>query len=390
MDNFVFTSPTTYFFGKDAELKVGSYLSLIGVKKVLMVSGKSSAEKSGLLGSVREKLDEAGIRHFTLLGVVPNPRDDKVYEGIKLCRENQVDFVLGVGGGSSIDTAKAIAVGVPYDGDFWDFYAGTQKVSSALKIGTIITLPATGSEGSNSSVITKLDGMVKRGLNTDFIRPTVSFLNPELTFSLPPYQTAAGITDMLAHIMERYLSTSRDVDLTDRMCEAVMKSIIKEGKKVIENPLDYEARANIFWSGTVAHNNILGVGRVQDWSSHLIEHELSALYDVTHGAGLAVVMPNFMRYTVDQDVNRFAQFAVRVFDVEPDFYDLRKTALEGIDRLAQFFHSIGMPLTFGEIGAKEEDIPLLASKVRRNNKDKVGFFKPLSSADVEAIYRLCL
>lgn len=390
MDNFVFISPTKFYFGKGAELKVGEYLSSIGVKNVLIVSGKSSAEKSGLLGSIREKLDGAGIKHHTLLGVVPNPRDDKVYEGIKICRENNVDFVLGVGGGSAIDTAKAIAAGVPYEGDFWDFYEDRALVKKALKIGTVITLPATGSEGSRSSVITKIDGMVKRGLNTDFIRPVVSFMNPELTFSLPPYQTAAGITDMLAHIMERYLSNTRGVDLTDRMCEAVMKSIISEGKKVMENPTDYDARANLFWAGTIAHNDVLGIGRVQDWASHQIEHELSALYDVAHGAGLAVVMPNFMRYTLDHDVNRYAQFAVRVFDCDPDFQDLRKTALKGIDRLSQFLKSIGMPLTFAEIGAKEDDIPLLVSKVRRNNQDSVGYFMPLSSADVEAVYRLCL
>lgn len=390
MDNFEFTSPTKFYFGKGAELKAGEYLSSIGVKNVLLVSGKSSAEKSGLLGSIRKKLDEAGIKHHTLLGVVPNPRDDKVYEGIKICRENNVDFVLGVGGGSAVDTAKAIAVGVPYEGDFWDFYEDRERVKKALKIGTVITLPATGSEGSQSSVITKIEGMVKRGLNTDFIRPVVSFMNPELTFSLPPYQTAAGITDMLAHIMERYLSNSKAVDLTDRMCEAVMKSIISEGKKVMDNPTDYDARANLFWAGTIAHNNVLGIGREQDWSSHLIEHELSALYDVAHGAGLAVVMPNFMRYTLDHDVSRYAQFAVRVFDCDPDFHDLRKTALEGIDRLSQFLKSIGMPSTFAEIGAKEADIPLLVSKVRRNNQDSVGYFMPLSSADVEAVYRLCL
>lgn len=390
MDNFEFTSPTKFYFGKGAELKAGEYLSSIGVENVLLVSGKSSAEKSGLLGSIRERLDEAGIKHHTLLGVVPNPRDDKVYEGIKICREKNVDFVLGVGGGSAVDTAKAIAVGVPYEGDFWDFYEGRALVKKALKIGTVITLPATGSEGSQSSVITKIDGMVKRGLNTDFIRPVVSFMNPELTFSLPPYQTAAGITDMLAHIMERYLSNSKAVDLTDRMCEAVMKSIISEGKKVMDNPTDYDARANLFWAGTIAHNNVLGIGREQDWSSHLIEHELSALYDVAHGAGLAVVMPNFMRYTLDHDVSRYAQFAVRVFDCDPDFHDLRKTALEGIERLSQFLKSIGMPLTFAEIGAREADIPLLVSKVRRNNQDSVGYFMPLSSADVEAVYRLCL
>lgn len=390
MDNFEFTSPTKFYFGKGAELKVGEYLSSIGIKNVLLVSGKSSAEKSGLLGSIREKLDQEGIRHHTLLGVVPNPRDDKVYEGIKICRENNVDFVLGVGGGSAVDTAKAIAVGVPYEGDFWDFYEGREPVKKALKMGTVITLPATGSEGSQSSVITKIDGMVKRGLNTDFIRPVVSFMNPELTFSLPPYQTAAGITDMLAHIMERYLSNSKAVDLTDRMCEAVMKSIISEGRKVMENPTDYDARANLFWAGTIAHNNVLGIGREQDWSSHLIEHELSALYDVAHGAGLAVVMPNFMRYTLDHDVSRYAQFAVRVFDCDPDFHDLRKTALEGIDRLSQFLKSIGMPLTFAEIGAKEADIPLLVSKVKRNNRDSVGYFMPLSGADVEAVYKLCL
>jgi alcohol dehydrogenase YqhD (iron-dependent ADH family) len=269
--------------------------------------------------------------------------------------------VLAVGGGSVIDSAKAIAVGVPYEGDFWDFFQG-KKIDKALPVGTILTISAAGSEGSGDSVVTHENGMFKRSMSGDAIRPIFSILNPALTCTLPPFQTACGAIDIMAHVFERYFTNTQDVEITDRLCEAVLLTMINEVPKAIKNPLDYESRANIMWAGMVAHNNICGVGRDQDWSSHAIEHELSALYDVAHGAGLAVVFPAWMKYVMHHDVERFAQLAVRVWGCTYDSMNVEKTALEGITYFENFIKSIGMPLSFSEIGAREEDIPLLVQK----------------------------
>ncbi len=284
-----------------------------------------------------------------------------MYEGISLCRSLHIDFVLAVGGGSVIDSAKAIAVGVPYEGDFWDFFQG-KKIDKALPVGTILTISAAGSEGSGDSVVTHENGMFKRSMSGDAIRPIFSILNPALTCTLPPFQTACGAIDIMAHVFERYFTNTQDVEITDRLCEAVLLTMINEVPKAIKNPLDYESRANIMWAGMVAHNNICGVGRDQDWSSHAIEHELSALYDVAHGAGLAVVFPAWMKYVMHHDVERFAQLAVRVWGCTYDSMNVEKTALEGITYFENFIKSIGMPLSFSEIGAREEDIPLLVQK----------------------------
>ena len=360
MLNFNFCSPTRFVFGKDTEAQVGKLTKETGAKKVLVHFGGGSVEKSGLLDRVRASLKDEGIQFCELGGVQPNPRDTLVYKGIDLCRAENIDFILCVGGGSVIDSAKAIAVGVPYNGDFWDFYAGKAEAETALPIGCVLTIPAAGSEGSPGTVITKMDGLLKWAYNTNLLRPKFSILNPVLTYTLPAYQTACGATDIMAHVFERYITNTMGVDFSDRLCEAVLSTIVKNVPVVLKEPQNYEARANIMWASTIAHNDLVGVDRENDWSSHCMEHELSALYDVALGAGLAVILPAFFRYQYKNNVARFAQLAVRVFGVDMDFESPERTALLGIGRLEQFFKEIGMPTTFKEIGAKEEDIPLFA------------------------------
>ena len=348
--------------------------------------------RSGLLDRVKESLKKASIEFVELGGVMPNPRSGLVYEGIELSKKENVDFILAVGGGSTIDSAKAIAAGVVYDGDFWDFYQG-KRIEEALPVGTILTIAAAGSEGSPDSVITNEDGMIKRGASGDAIRPKFSILNPELTQTLPAYQTACGITDIIAHLYERYLTNSKDVEVTDRLIESLILTMKTEAPKVMANLEDYEARANIMWAGMVAHNNIVGVGRSQDWTSHQIEHELSALYDCAHGAGLAVTMPAVFTYNMSHDVMRFAQIAVRVWGCQMDFSHPERTAKEGIEALRSFLISIGMPKNFEELGAEENDIEKLAYTCcygKGNESGQIGGFVSLKQKDVEAIYRLML
>ena len=386
MNNFNFYSPTYFEFGRNTEEKAGKLIKRFGGKKTLVHYGSGSVVRSGLLGRVLASLDAEGILHVELGGAMPNPRSGLVYEGIELCRKEKVDFILAVGGGSAIDSAKAIAIGVPYEGDFWDFYTG-RKIEEALPVGTILTLAAAGSEASASSVITHENGMVKRGTLSDKIRPVFSILNPELTKTLPAFQTACGATDMFAHVLERYFTNTKDVEITDRLCEGIMLTIINEAPKAIADPGNYEARANLMWAGMVAHNDICGVGRVQDWGSHQLEHELSALYDVAHGAGLAVMFPAWMKFTMKHDVMRFSQLAVRVFGCQMDFQNPERTASEGIERFESFLRSIGMPLRFKELGAKREDIPTLIEMLKMDKRG-VGNFVKLSVEDVEGIYML--
>jgi alcohol dehydrogenase YqhD (iron-dependent ADH family) len=390
MDNFTFYSPTYFVFGRGTENEAAHYVTRFGGTKVLIHYGGGSVKRSGLLDRVKASLEASDIPYIELGGAMPNPRSGLVYEGIDLCRKEGVDFILAVGGGSAIDSAKAIAAGVPYDGDFWDFYSKDMVITEALPVGTILTLAASGSEGSSSSVITHEDGMLKRGASGDAIRPVFSILNPELTFTLPPEQTANGVADIMAHVFERYFTNTKDVEVTDRLCEAVLLTMIKESPKAIKNPEDYGARANIMWAGMVAHNNLCGVGREQDWSSHGMEHELSALYDVAHGAGLAVMFPAWMKYVMKHDVNRFAQIAVRVWGCHMDYDNPENTALEGIKRLEEFWGSLGLPLNFRELGAKEEDIPFMVKNIGLKEGEHMGSFVPLYNEDIEKIYRLAL
>lgn len=387
MESFNFYSPTEFVFGRNRESECGELVKKYGGTKVLLHFGSSSAERSGLLGKVRESLKKAEVPFVELGGVQPNPKDSKVYEGIELCRRENVDFILSVGGGSCIDSAKAIAVGVLYDGDFWDFYAGKASIQKALPVGTVLTIAAAGSEGSPSSVVTKEEGGLKRGVGSDIIRPKFSVLNPEWTCSLPAYQTACGATDIMAHVFERYFTNTPEVEITDRLCEAVLLTMLKEVPRVIQDPECYEARANIMWAGTVAHNDIVGVGRSQDWNSHGLEHELSGLYDVAHGAGLAVIMPAWMEYVMNHNVMRFAQMACRVFGCNMDFENPENTAKAGIREFRRFLSRIGMPINFEELGAKPEDIPLMVEKL---NPGEGHGFVPIRSEDATAIYQLAV
>ena len=389
MENFTFYSPTFFVFGKESENQTGEYVKKFGGSKVLIHFGGQSAKKSGLLDRVESSLKKEGISFVELGGVKPNPRSGLVYEGIELCKKEKVDFILAVGGGSTIDSAKAIAAGVVYDGDFWDFYMG-KPIENALPIGTVLTIAAAGSEGSPDSVITKEEGMFKRGASGNAIRPKFSILNPALTQTLPPYQTAAGITDIMAHLYERYLTNTKEVEVTDRLLEALLLTMKHEGPRVIADPNNYEARANIMWAGMMAHNNSCGVGRSQDWNSHNIEHELSALYDCAHGAGLAVTMPAVFKYVINHNVMRFAQVASRVWGCQMDFEHPEVTALEGINAFQSFLVSLGMPKNFSELGAKEEDIPKLVQVLCRGDgrTGSISGFVTLNEDDCTKIYQM--
>lgn len=388
MINFDFCSPTHFVFGKDRETEVGQYIRRFGGSRVLVVYGGGSVVRSGLLERVRLALNAEQLFFRELGGIQPNPRSSPVYRGIQLCRSEQIDFILSVGGGSCIDTAKAIAMGACYDGDFWDFYLQRAAIRRALPVGTILTLAATGSEGSDGSVITHEVGMRKRAANSDLLRPVFSILNPVLTTTLPPYQTACGIVDILAHIQERYFTNTDGVCATDRLCEGLMCAVIEAGRAAMAHPDDYDARANLMWAGTLAHNDVVGVGREQDWGSHDIEHELSALYDCAHGAGLAVIFPAWMEYVLPCNVARFAQYAVRVWNCVPNPAHPELTAREGIRRLRSFLREIGMPVTFAELGADAADIPLLVERLFFHRSDPVGKFKPLLPDDCRQIYEI--
>lgn len=389
MDNFSYCTPTKYIFGRDAEEHAGAEAKASGMTRVLLVYCHGSARRSGLLDRVITSLQREGIGVTELGGIDPNPTDPKVREGIGICRREGIDGLVAVGGGSVIDTAKAIAAGVPYEGDFWDFWAGKAVVQKALPVGTVLTIPAAGSEGSGNSVITLLDGMHKISLRTDFwLRPKWSLLNPELTFTLPPYQTASGIADMMAHIFERYFTNTPDCEVTDRVAEGVLKAIITEAPKVMAKPDDYEARANIMWAGTLAHNGICGTGRREDWVSHFMEHEISAVYGVTHGAGLAVVIPAWMTFMAKHHPGKIAQFGRRVFGVKSN--EEGTAAMETVMALKAFFSSLGLPVTFGALGIDRPDIELLVKKLHENKGEEIGGYYRLRAADTAEIYRLCL
>lgn len=391
MNNFTFYSPTYFAFGKGQEDNAGKYVKRFEGSKVLIHYGGGSVVRSGLLDRVKKSLEAENIPYVELGGVMPNPRSGLVYQGIEICKKEDIDFILAVGGGSTIDSAKAIAAGACYDGDFWDYYMG-KPVEVALPIGTVLTIAAAGSEGSPDSVITKEEGMLKRGASGEGLRPKFSILNPELTQTLPAFQTAAGVTDIMAHLFERYFTTTKEVEVTDRVIEALLLTMIHEAPRVIEDPNNYEARANIMWAGMMAHNNCCGVGRVQDWASHGIEHELSAVYDCAHGAGLAVVFPAWMEYNMHHDVMRFAKLAVRVWGCQMDYDHPEETAKAGIKALRNFLKSIGMPSNFAELGASENDIAHMAHTACYGNggSGTIGGFAALSEEDVANIYRLML
>lgn len=353
--------------------------------------GGGSVIKSGLLGRIKESLTAHEISYVELGGAKPNPLSGLVYEGVRLAREEQVDFVLGVGGESAVDSAKAIAFGALYEGDFWDFYCGKQgQVSRALPIGAVMTLAATGAEGATDSVITNENGMYKRCADGDVLRPLFAIMNHELTTTLPSYPTASGVVDIMSHCIERYFTHTKDVEITDRLLEAVLLTMIKEGRRVMKDPTNYEARANIMWAATLAHNNITGVGRKQGWGTHHIENELSTHCGCSHGAGLAILIPYWMIYAMErQPIERFVQFAVRIWGWQKNFEQPEVTAREGIAALQAFIKKMNLPTSISEIGGKPEDVPELARSMFHEAPNH-GNFVRLTPEIVSEIYQAAM
>lgn len=388
MNSFVFHNATKILFGRDSEAAVGTETAR-HAKKVLLHSGMGSAKRSGLLDRVIASLRAAGVDFVELAGVQPNPRLSKVQEGIRICREQKIDFILAVGGGSVIDSAKAIAAGVPYAGDVWDFYCGKAQPTAALKVACVLTIPAAGSETSGSTVITKEEGQLKHGLTCDeHLRPVFSILNPALTATLSVKDTAIGAADIMSHVMERYFTNSTAVDYSDRLCEATMRSVVHNLPRVLAAPQDYDARAELMWTGTNAHSDLIGMGRVGDWASHEIEHELSALYDIAHGTGLAIVFPAWMKHVYRHDIHRFARWANRVWDVEADFGAPEAVALEGIRRFEAFYTRNGLPVRLSEAGIGADRLDEIAARLSQNGKRCVGNFVKLDQAAIRAILEL--
>jgi len=387
MNNFTFYSPTLFAFGDGEERNTGALVRRFGGTKVLLVMGGGSAKRNGAYDAVTASLRESELPWVELEGVQPNPRSGKVQEGIELVRREQVDFLLAVGGGSVIDTAKAIGFGAGYDGDFWDFFTGKAKIEKTLPVGVVLTIAAAGSEGSDSCVITQEAGNLKWGCpKTDIIRPKFAVLDPKFSMSLPPYQIASGATDMIAHILERYFTNTPDVGVTDHLAEALLKTILDAAPRALKNPQDYAAQADLMWAGMLAHNNSCGVGREQDWASHQMEHELSAFYDCAHGAGLAVVIPAWMDFVMEHDVMRFARFAVNVMGCEMDFAHPERTAAAGIARLKEIFRSLGMPTTLEELDAKTEDIPAMVThRAEKPGGFPFGNFVKIGPEEMQAI-----
>ena len=385
MLDFTFHNATKIIFGKDTEQHVGTEISRFG-KRVLLHYGGGSIKKTGLYDRVAKSVREAGVEIIELGGVMPNPRLSLVRDGIELCRKKNVDAILAVGGGSVIDSAKAIGIGVPYGGDVWDFYSTGKKVEKMLPLGVVLTIPAAGSESSGGSVITNEDGWYKRAANSVHMRAKFAIMNPELTFTLPAYQTAVGAVDIMSHVMERYFTNVKNVDFTDRLCEATLRTMIKNTPIALEEPENYDARAEIMWAGTIAHNDLLSTGRIGDWATHGMEHELSAIYDIAHGGGLAIMWAPWMTYVYKHDVERFAQFAYRVWDVEPDFRNPEKAAVEGIRRLKEFFASLGIPVTLTDAGIPDDKFEGMAKKATEDGP--LGQFVQLHKDDVKKIYEL--
>lgn len=390
MINFEYYAPTKVIFGKDTENQVGKLIKYYNGSKVLVHFGGNSARKTGLLDRVYDYLQNEGIEYVSLGGVVPNPRLSKVHEGIELCRNEGVDFILAVGGGSVIDSAKAIGYGLANDGEVWDFYAKIREPKACTPIGTILTIAAAGSEMSSSSVITNEDGWLKRGCNSDYSRCKFAIMNPELTYSLPAYQTASGCVDILMHTMERYFTTEEDTMLTDGIGEALMKTVIQSAKVLKDDPEDYDARAQVMWASSLSHNGLTGCGTIGDWAPHQLEHELGGMFDVAHGAGLSAIWGSWARYVYQVKPERFAQFAVNVLGVQNNFLDIKKTAVAGIRAMEEFYRSIGMPASIKELGIDLSDsqIDELAYKCSFENTRTVGGFKSLDIEDMKVIYRL--
>lgn len=389
MQDFNYYAPTEVVFGKDAEGRLVEMIRKYGGKKVLLHYGGKSAERSGLLGSVRDKLNEAGIPFVELGGVKPNPRLTLVKEGIELCRREGVDFLLAVGGGSVIDSSKAIGYGMKYDGDVWDIYARKYQPKETLPVGVILTIPAAGSEMSDSSVITNEELGLKIGYSDNLCRPKFAIMNPVRTFTLPPYQTACGATDIMMHTMERYFGKVDDMTLIDNIAEALMRTVKESVFHVLKDPEDYRNRACIMWASSLGHNDLTGDRSYADFATHQLEHELSAMFDVAHGAGLAAIWPSWARYVMQENVSRFQRFAVNVMGVPNDFANPEATALAGVEAIEGFYHAIGMPTSIHELIGREitdDEIKELARKCSHDDGRTIGGFKKLDRHDMEQIY----
>jgi alcohol dehydrogenase YqhD (iron-dependent ADH family) len=390
MKDFNFYAPTEVAFGRESESQLATLVKKYGGTRVLVHYGGGSARRSGLLDKVFGMLTEAGIPYVELGGVVPNPLLSKVKEGIELCRREKVDFILAVGGGSVIDSSKAIGYGVPYEGDVWDFWCG-RRPEACLPIGCILTIPAAGSEMSDSCVITRDEDQNKRGTNSDLCRCRFAIMNPERTFTLPPYQTAAGATDIMMHTMERYFSRIDDMTLTDAIAEALMRTVKDSAYAVLRNPEDYRNRAQIMWAGSLSHNNLTECGGEKDFATHRLEHELSALFGVTHGAGLAAIWGSWARFVMPKHVSRFVQFAVNVMGVTNDFSDPEGTALRGIEALEQFYRNIGMPTNIHELLGRDitaDEIEVMVRKCSREGTIVLGSIEKIATDDMRRIYQM--
>lgn len=390
MEDFEFVSPTHFVFGHDAELKAGAMLAERGARKVLIHYGGGSAVESGLIDRMKSTLDNAGVEHVLLGGVRPNPEVGLVREGVALCKEHGIDWILAVGGGSVIDSAKAIAVGAHYDGDVWDFFETKRQTNDVLPIAVVLTIPAAGSEASKNTVVSNDELGLKSGYPNNAQRPKLAFMNPELTFTLLPYQTAAGLTDMFCHLLERFFDDVGPVPVTDNLNLSLMKTVRAEAPRVLVDPDNYDARANVMWAGMLCHQGLAGVGRHEDWATHGLEHELSALDpSITHGAGLAVMFPAWMEYVYGENPARFAYYGREVFGLAPTG-DVEDDALSAIDETRSFFASLGMPVTLAELGIGEDDIESMIPTLKENKGEPFGSFMKLSMDDAREIYRLAL
>ena len=391
MENFAYYTPTKVVFGKDEEKNVGKLAKEFGAKKVLIHYGGGSAVRSGLIDKIKTSLTEESISFVELGGVKPNPRLSLIYEGIKLAKENSVDFILAVGGGSVIDSAKGIGYGIanPDIEDVWDLYIGKKKTQKCAPIGVVLTIAAAGSEMSGGSVVTKEDEQLKRSYGCDNARPKFAVMNPELTYTLPKYQIACGVVDIMMHTMERYFSPVGNLELTDKIAEGLLRTMIKYGKLSLENPHNYEARAEIMWASSLAHNGLTGCGGIGDWSTHQLEHDLGGVYDIAHGAGLSAVWGSWARYVYKENPKRFVQFAENVFGIEKIGTD-EEIAIKGIEAMENFYKDIEMPISISETGINlsDKDVEILAEKCSNNGTRYIGSFKKLFKEDMAKIYSM--
>ncbi|MFR6311166.1 iron-containing alcohol dehydrogenase [Anaerofustis stercorihominis] len=386
MNNFNFLCDTKFIFGKETEKAVGSEIKQYGKKVLFVNDGGDYLKTTGLYDSVVDSIKSENLQFIELSGVKANPEVELVRKGIDICKKENIDFILAVGGGSVIDTAKSIGVGVYYDGDVWDIYEGKGRINDTLPVGVVLTIPATGSEASISAILT--NGHSKKAIDDTRIRPVFAVMNPELTYSLPPFQTTAGCVDIISHVFERYFTNTKHVGFTDRLCESTIKTIIDNVYKVMKNPRNYEARAEIMWAGTIAHNGILGVGRDECWGAHMIGHELSGEYNITHGTTLALILPHWMKYVYKHDVMRFVRYAVEVWGISQNYDNPEETALAGIEKTKEFFESVGQPTSLKDVNIGDEKIVTMAEKCTKNGN--IGGFVSLNKEDVINIYKSAL